>query len=132
MEITTKQTAAMFPVFIAVISATVLVIAWRTTCGMYVNESMKQSESVQLNVNAGLIGKSYPAILGENIRIKKGSIFVPTEHIKCQDAQDGNITGAIRFYGSVDTRTKGVYKLKCVAVNSLGLKTVKYVWILLD
>lgn len=57
MEITTKQTAAMFPVFIAVISATVLVIAWRTTCGMYVNESMKQSESVQLNVNAGLIGK---------------------------------------------------------------------------
>ena len=43
MEITTKQTAAMFPVFIAVISATVLVIACRTTCGMYVNESMKQS-----------------------------------------------------------------------------------------
>ena len=80
MEITTKQTAAMFPVFIAVISATVLVIAWRTTCGMYVNESMKQSESVQLNVNAGLIGKSYPAILGENIRIKKGSIFVPTQY----------------------------------------------------
>lgn len=132
MEITTKQTVSMFPVFIAIMSATVLMIAWQATCGVYVNESLKQSESVQLNVNVGLIGKSYPAILGENIRIKKGSTFVPTEHIKCQDAQDGNITGTMKFYGSVDTHTKGVYKLKCVAVNSFGLKTVKYVWILVD
>ncbi|MFR5080071.1 MAG: hypothetical protein ACLTDX_19515 [[Clostridium] innocuum] len=48
------------------------------------------------------------------------------------DHMDGDISEKLEFYGQVNPMKKGVYTVRCVVRNSLGMKSVKHIQVLVD
>lgn len=123
------------PIITAVIVFTICIgmfTGWFESNKTFMQSSLNVGAKTQLNVNAGLLGKKYPKIEGNNIRIKKGKELNIKEHIKAVDEVDGDITTNMNVYGNVDINNKGIYKVRCVVRNSMGLKTVRYIQIAVD
>lgn len=105
---------------------------WFASNRSFMESSLKTGTKTQLNVNANLLNRAYPKIQGNNIRIKKGKDLNIKEHIKAIDDIDGDITASMNIYGIVNLNNKGIYKVRCVVRNSAGLKTVRYIQIVVD
>ena len=89
-------------------------------------------ENTQLHINQMLLEHSFPQILAQNQRIPQGSSYQIREHVRAIDHMDGDISEKLEFYGQVNPMKKGVYTVRCVARNSLGMKSVKHIQVLVD
>lgn len=105
---------------------------WNASNTQFMTSMLMVGKQEQTDVNAPIRGKEYPVIKAENIRIKKGEDLDLRDYISAEDKTDGDISNRLEFYGSVDTQTKGIYKVRCVVRNSLGLKTTEYIQVVVD
>lgn len=132
MEISLRQTMKVIPILIGILLSLTAFSGWLITNKENWNSSINGMEKQQLDINKTLQGKSFPVIECKNMRVKIGKYYDPKTNIKVLDNQDGNISDQVQIYGSVDINTKGVYKLRVVAVNSYGLKSVKNIQVIVD
>ncbi len=105
---------------------------WAITNQAFVSSSLSITNRKQLSVNSTILNREYPTINAKNKRIKKDEQFDIKTHVTATDPLDGDISSSIKFYGTVNTAKKGIYKIRCVVRNSAGLKTVKYVQVVVD
>lgn len=105
---------------------------WSTANTQYMKESTAFFQNQQLQINAPILHQSFPIIEAENQRVRQGQTFDSKKNIRAYDHIDGDISSRIEVYGSVDTRKKGVYVLRYVVRNSLGLKSVRHIQVLVD
>ena len=106
------------PVWVTILIITVVFSAfggWSLSAKTYMEQESKQMENTQLHINQMLLEHSFPQILAQNQRIPQGSSYQIRE-----------------FYGQVNPMKKGVYTVRCVARNSLGMKSVKHIQVLVD
>ena len=62
-----------------------------------------------------------PTISGaDDVTISVGDVFDPKAGVTASDAEEGNLTGAIRIEGSVDTSKAGTYVLTYTVADSQG------------
>ena len=99
--------------------------------GLY-GKGKRSKEITQLHINQNLLEHSFPQIIAQNQRIQQGMSFDIRTQVRAIDHQDGDISEKLEFYGSVNTQEKGVYTIRCVVRNSLGMKSVKHIQILVD
>ncbi|MCR0205617.1 DUF5011 domain-containing protein [[Clostridium] innocuum] len=99
--------------------------------GLY-GKGKRSKEITQLHINQNLLEHSFPQIIAQNQRIQQGMSFDIKTHVRAIDHQDGDISEKLEFYGSVNTQEKGMYTIRCVVRNSLGMKSVKHIQILVD
>lgn len=105
---------------------------WQFSAKAYMEKESSQMEITQLHINQNLLEHSFPQIIARNQRIQQGMSFDIKTHVRAIDHQDGDISEKLEFYGSVNTQEKGVYTIRCVVRNSLGMKSVKHIQILVD
>ncbi|MCR0327144.1 DUF5011 domain-containing protein [[Clostridium] innocuum] len=105
---------------------------WQFSAKAYMEKESGQMENTQLHINQNLLEHSFPQIIAQNQRIQQGMSFDIKTHVRAIDHQDGDISEKLEFYGSVNTQEKGVYTIRCVVRNSLGMKSVKHIQILVD
>lgn len=96
----------------------------------YMSEGLVSSEQIRINENIN--PSMFPVITANNIRMKQGNDFIIAEHVHASDRQDGDISNQLHFYGKVDTNVKGLYEIRCVVRNQLGLKSVKTIQVIVD
>lgn len=132
MELTLRQVLQMLPIFLSLSIMMGTFTTWIHTNRKVMNTATENMKVQNIEIHKELANKSFPVIKGNNIRIKKGASFTPSTYISALDIQDGDISNRINIYGEVDTSKKGVYKIKCVVKNSYGLKTTKYIQVLVD
>lgn len=105
---------------------------WQFSAKAYMEKESGQMENTQLHINQNLLEHSFPQIIAQNQRIQQGMSFDIRTQVRAIDHQDGDISEKLEFYGSVNTQEKGVYTIRCVVRNSLGMKSVKHIQILVD
>ncbi|MCR0263172.1 DUF5011 domain-containing protein [[Clostridium] innocuum] len=105
---------------------------WQFSAKAYMEKESSQMEITQLHINQNLLEHSFPQIIAQNQRIQQGMSFDIRTQVRAIDHQDGDISEKLEFYGSVNTQEKGVYTIRCVVRNSLGMKSVKHIQILVD
>lgn len=105
---------------------------WQFCAKAYMEKESGQMEITQLHINQNLLEHSFPQIIAQNQRIQQGMSFDIKTHVRAIDHQDGDISEKLEFYGSVNTQEKGVYTIRCVVRNSLGMKSMKHIQILVD
>ncbi len=105
---------------------------WQFSAKAYMEKESGQMEITQLHINQNLLEHSFPQIIAQNQRIQQGMSFDIRTQVRAIDHQDGDISEKLEFYGSVNTQEKGVYTIRCVVRNSLGMKSVKHIQILVD
>ena len=114
------------PVWVTILIITVVFSAfggWSLSAKTYMEQESKQMENTQLHINQMLLEHSFPQILAQNQRIPQGSSY---------QIRDGDISEKLEFYGQVNPMKKGVYTVRCVVRNSLGMKSVKHIQVLVD
>ena len=114
------------PVWVTILIITVVFSAfggWSLSAKTYMEQESKQMENTQLHINQ---------ILAQNQRIPQGSSYQIREHVRAIDHMDGDISEKLEFYGQVNPMKKGVYTVRCVVRNSLGMKSVKHIQVLVD
>ena len=123
------------PVWVTILIITVVFSAfggWSLSAKTYMAQESKQMENTQLHINQMLLEHSFPQILAQNQRIPQGSSYQIREHVRAIDHMDGDISEKLEFYGQVNPMKKGVYTVRCVVRNSLGMKSVKHIQVLVD
>lgn len=120
-------------IMLSVLSVTIAVFqGWNTALDKCLKENTKQMETSQLHINQPLLNHSFPQIIAENQRVRVGSKLDLSKVVKAIDHIDGDISNQLEFYGTVNTSKKGLYTVRCVVCNSLGMKSVKHIQILVD
>lgn len=103
---------------------------WIITTKAYMGKTLISNQ--QNNINECIKNEAFPRIIAKNVRIKQGSQFDVSDYVRAVDVNDGDISSKINYYGSVNVNKKGVYVIRCVVRNSLGLKTVKTIQVIVD
>lgn len=120
-------------IMLSVLSVMVCVFqGWKISLDKCLEENTKQMDVSQLQINQSLLNQSFPQIIAENQRITVGSKLDLSKIVKAIDHIDGDISNQLEFYGTVNTSKKGLYTVRCVVYNSLGMKSVKHIQILVD
>lgn len=132
MEISVKLVSIIVPMLLAIALSISAILGWFVNNKENWNKSNEIMETQQVDINKPILGKSYPIIEGTNLRVKLGIDFDVKERIRAYDYQDGDLSNYINTYGNVDTNRKGVYTIRIVVQNSLGLKTVKHIQVIVD
>lgn len=123
------------PVWIILLTMAVVISVfegWKLSAKAYMEQESEQMGAAQLHINQNLLEHSFPQILAQNQRIKQGSVYHIKDHVRAIDHQDGDISSRLEFYGQVNADKKGLYTIRCVVRNSLGMKSVKHIQILVD
>lgn len=126
---------AAIPISILLVVLTIMFSmfgGWDLSAQALWEQEGKRMEVKQLHINQRLLNHSFPKIIAENQRIQQGQRFSIREHVRAIDHQDGDISDQLTFYGEVDTNKKGIYTVRCVVRNSLGMKSVKHILVLVD
>ena len=132
MELVTKISISLIIRLLVVGLGFGMFMAWMITNQSFMNSSLSIQSKKQLSVNSTILNREYPIINAKNKRIKKNEQFDMKTYVTATDPIDGDISKSLSFYGEIDTSKKGIYKIKCVVRNSAGLKTVKYVQVVVD
>lgn len=109
----------------------VYVLSWGVVNRNYMKSLLNVGEKEQIVTNNTLIGKSYPVIKAKNLRIKQNDEFDVRDYVSALDGEL-DISDHLLFYGDVDVTTKGIYEIRCVVVNEVGLKTVQTIQVVVD
>ncbi len=123
------------PVWITILIMTVILSVfggWGLSASTYMEQESEQMGNTQMHINQNLLEHSFPQIIAQNQRIQQGSSYQIKEHVRAIDHLDGDISGKLEFYGQVNPMKKGVYTVRCVVRNSLGMKSVKHIQVLVD
>lgn len=131
MDITSKIVAQLILVLVVISVLIGSVTTWFVTNEMYMNNSLKIASVKQLDVNKELMSKEYPKIQAKNLRVKYKSNFNISSYVTATN-NGVNISNKLKFYGNVDTYIRGIYVVRCVVINDLGLKTVKNIQVVVD
>lgn len=118
---------AIIPTFIAISQGTVWVSTTKssmTEVGMYDVENV--------DVNTGIMGKSYPVINAKNQRIRLNQSYDTKAWVTVSDSYDNNLKSKIEVYGKIDNTKKGDYEIRYVVRNRYGLKTTKKIRVIVD
>ncbi len=132
MELVTKISISLIIRLLVVGLGFGMFMAWMITNQSFMNSSLSIQSKKQLSVNSTILNREYPIINAKNKRIKKDEQFDIKTHVTATDPLDGDISKSLSFYGDIDASKKGIYKVRCVVRNSAGLKTVKYVQVVVD
>lgn len=105
---------------------------WSQANTQYMKGATAFYQNQQLQVNASILHQSFPIIEVENQRVRQGQVFDSKKNVRAYDHTDGDISSRIEVFGEVNTKVKGVYVLRYVVRNSLGLKSVRHIQVLVD
>lgn len=94
------------------------------------NNKISKSNREMSNFN----NKDYPVIdVDDTIYAEyKSKNFQAKSYINAKDYKGNDITENLKIYGSVDTFTKGIYTLRCVAMADNNLMSTKYVNVIVE
>lgn len=132
MDTTAKESTHIVLVLICL----TVFVGFIATAFLFISQQMGNSTRYigenDINVNASLIDADYPIIEVENQRVEQNEVFDPMEYVKVSDAKYGDLTSSVNVVGEVDTSTKGVYEILYQVRNPLGLKSTKWINVIVD
>lgn len=123
------------PLIVSVLICSFMVLTgslWSDTNTKYISKSTEFFQQQQLQVNNMVLHQSFPIIEAENQRIKQGQAIDYKKNVRAYDHLDGDISAKLEVYGEVDIHKKGLYVLRYVVRNALGLKSVRHIQVLVD
>lgn len=123
------------PFVLSVLICSIMVLAanlWSHANTQYISASTAFFGHQQLQVNDQILHQSFPVIEAKNQRIKQGQEFDCKRNVRAYDQQDGDLSAKLEVYGYVDVHKKGLYVLRYVVRNSIGLKCVRHIQVLVD
>lgn len=132
MEVTTHESTRLAIAILTMSLCITFFISGIVVTGTYVSNSTHGVSINNINVNASLIDADYPIIEVENQRVKQNEVFNPMEYVSASDTRYGDLTSSVNVVGEVDTSTKGVYEILYQVRNPLGLKSTKWINVIVD
>lgn len=132
MELSVKVTTALLLSMLSLGGVIKGFQVWKEQSTTSMQEhSMLYPQEVQ-SLHTEIKGKEFPSINAHDIYLRQFSTFQPMEYVSANDPIAGDITPRIEVYGDVDTSMKGEYQIRYVVRNDFGLKTTKYMKVIVD
>lgn len=132
MHVTTEESSHLIITILTLVLCITFFLGAIVVVGTYTSNSTQGVSTNNINVNASLIDADYPIIIVENQRVKQNEVFDPMEYVSASDTKYGDLTSSVNVVGEVDTSTKGVYEILYQVRNPLGLKSTKWINVIVD
>lgn len=116
-------------IFLISIIFTVCTGRWKELVPSYKTDVNENNQNFKENIK-----DKYPTIIVDDVIYANfnDAEFDYKDYIKAKDYDGKNITSKIKYYGTVDVFTRGVYTLKCVVKSASDLVTSKTISIIVE
>lgn len=127
MDFSLKQASGFM---IAIVVCAIIVIAFGTTLSQLgqnaEDHTISDDSFFKSTISDNIYGRQAPSITVNDIYLEANQDFnmdMLKTYATATDTVDGDVSSSIKVYGKVDITKEGIYPVKFVAENSVGLKT---------